>query len=700
MDVNGDVPKGSLIWCPDFGICNQFIIITDSYTNGKTNQLDSRAMGFQTATLTTDDLIESINKLAASKFSGPFLTLEGAITWAINQGYFITNQEYPRIVTNGCVLNLDSNFPASYPLVFDTWYDLTGNGNNGLLNNGVFYDELLRGSLLFNGTTQFVSFSTTTNIPVGNSNYTISTWFNPSSLGNKGLVGWGNYGTTNQVNALRLSSSGIVNYWQSNDLSASYSFTTNNWYNAVATFDGTTRSIWVNGSLISSDTPVGHNVPNSTNLTVGVTNTTEYFAGNMGEVQIFDRALSSTEINQNYNAFLPRYNGTYEDPCDIAPLCETTYCYTITGTTSIPGECFDCPGTFFSTTDTYIQFFDDCDGTQINAPLNMNVIAHYSDGSTQNIPITAGQTGSILIATSSVQCGTPITDCAEIRSPTFVYADVEPVTGRINECCPVPTPSMTRTPTQTPTMTRTPTQTPTLGGNCYTIQAVQFGPRECFDCGGTYSSETDYLIEFFNGCGGNQIVAPSDMNVIAHYSDDTTETTFITAGQTGSITIASEYTQCGTPPECTEIASPKFEYADVIPVIGSISQCCPAPTPSMTRTQTQTPTNTQTQTQTTTQTPTQTPTYTPTPTQTLTPAPSYHVWNLYRNQDLVFPACTPYVNATQVLDYDAYSFLEPGIVIKGSNGLCYTVANDGFQSSPPLITLNQEFGTDCTECTE
>lgn len=324
MDVNGDVPKGSLIWCPDFGICNQFIIVTDSYTNGKTNQSNSRAMGFKTPTLTTDDLIEAINKLASSKFSGPFLTLEDAINWAIYEGYFITNQEYPSIVTSGCILNLDSNFTVSYPLVFNSWYDLTGNGNTGLLNNGVFYDDLLRGSFLFNGTNQYVSFSATTNIPVGNSNYTISTWFKPSSLGDKGLVGWGNYNTSNEVNALRLSSSGIVNYWWDNNLSVNYSFTLNNWYNAVSTFDGTTRSIWINGTLIGSDTPSGHNVPYSTNLTIGVTNTIEFFEGNIGEVQIFNRALSSTEITKNYNALLPRYNGTYTDPCNPAPQCTPT----------------------------------------------------------------------------------------------------------------------------------------------------------------------------------------------------------------------------------------------------------------------------------------------------------------------------------------------------------------------------------------
>ena len=343
MDVNNTVNLGSPFWCPDYGICNQYLIVTDSYTNGKTNQLTARAMGFQTSGLTNSDLIAGINKLASSKSAGPFGTLSDAINWAIYEGYFITNQEYPSIVTSGCVLNLDSNFPPSYPLVFNTWYDLTGNGNTGLLINGITYDSALRGSLVLNGTNQYVSFSATTGIPLGNSNYTISTWFNPSTTsGDRGLVGWGNFGTPNQVNALKITSSGLVNYWWANDLQANYSFTTGNWYNAVATFDGTIRSLWINGSLISSDTPVGHNVPYSTNLEIGVTNGIEFFGGNMGEVQIFDRSLSSSEITQNYNALLPRYNGTYTDPCDIAPLCTPTPTPTISSSSFLLSNGLDC----------------------------------------------------------------------------------------------------------------------------------------------------------------------------------------------------------------------------------------------------------------------------------------------------------------------------------------------------------------------
>jgi hypothetical protein len=95
-------------------------------------------------------------------------------------------------------------------------------------------------------------------------------------------------------------------------------------------------------------------------------------------------------------------------------------------------------------------------------------------------------------------------------------------------------------------------------------------------------------------------------------------------------------------------------------------------------------------------TPVLTPDSTPVSTPDSTPSPSYHVWNLYRTEGAEFPACST-VNASQVIEYN--SNYEVGLVFKGSNGLCYTVANDGYQTSPPLITVDTEFGN-CNECIE
>jgi hypothetical protein len=610
MDVNGDVPQGSLLWCPDFGICNQYLIITDSYTNEKSNQLNARAMGFQTSGLTDADLIEGINKLARSKFEGPFGTLSDAINWAIYEGYFITNQEYPTIITSGCVLNLDSNFPPSYPLVFNTWYDLTGNGNTGLLNNGVTYNSALRGSLLFNGTDQFVSFSATTGIPVGNSNYTISTWFNPSTTsGDRGLVGWGNYGTNNEVNALKISSSEIVNYWWGNDLSATYSFTLGSWYNAVATFDGTTRSIWVNGSLIDSDTPTGHNVPNSTNLEVGVTNGNEFFGGNMGEVQIFNRALSSTEISDNYNALLPRYNGTYTDPCDIAPQCTRTPTMTPTPSVTPPPLVWN--------------LYYPCDSTTPASQV-LEWSPSYLGG--EIIKGSNGLCYTIAISGRSIASTITVDDefstCIDCEA---TYASPTPTQTETSTQTPTPTytPTQTETPTPTPTYTQTPSSTPApLVWNLY------------YPCDST--TPASQVLEWSPSYLGGEIIKAS--NGLCY--------TIAISGRSiaSTISVDDEYSTCI---DCEQ------------------SLISPTPTPTLT------------------QTPTTTTTLTPTP--SVTPEPL--VWNLY------YP-CGTTTPASQVLAYTS-SYLG-GEIIKGSNGLCYTIAITG-RSIASTISVDSEFST-CEDC--
>ncbi len=82
----------------------------------------------------------------------------------------------------------------------------------------------------------------------------------------------------------------------------------NTWYNVVARFDGTNRQIWLNNVLIGSDTPgSSHNVPNANNLTIGVTNVSEYFNGKISNVEIYNRAISDSEIAELYNDFIYRF---------------------------------------------------------------------------------------------------------------------------------------------------------------------------------------------------------------------------------------------------------------------------------------------------------------------------------------------------------------------------------------------------------
>jgi len=212
------------------------------------------------------------------------------------------------IPTSGLTLYVDAGRTSSYSGSGNQWNDLSVNNNTGTLQNTPTYSSLNGGILTFNGSNQYTTFSSPSNIPIGNSNYTISVWFNTASLGTNAFVGWGNFGVTNQVTALRLSATGFIHYWWGNDLSVNTALSINTWYNVVARFDGTNRQIWLNNVLIGGDTPgSSHNVPNANNLTIGTTNVNEYFNGKISNVEIYNRAISDSEIAELYNDFLYRF---------------------------------------------------------------------------------------------------------------------------------------------------------------------------------------------------------------------------------------------------------------------------------------------------------------------------------------------------------------------------------------------------------
>ena len=104
---------------------------------------------------------------------------------------------------------MDSGVSASYPGTGATWYDISGYGNDGTLH-GVTYSGGTAAAFTFNGTSSdYVDFASVNSIPIGNQPYTVSVWFNSDEIpSSRGFIGWGNFGTTNQVNAWRLLNSG------------------------------------------------------------------------------------------------------------------------------------------------------------------------------------------------------------------------------------------------------------------------------------------------------------------------------------------------------------------------------------------------------------------------------------------------------------------------------------------------------------
>lgn len=165
-------------------------------------------------------------------------------------------------------------------------------------------------ALNFDGVNDFVSLPGTAPVPTGNSPYTIEAWIKPSTSSNLGIIGWGNYGVNNQVNAFRLGIGGVlVNYWFGNDLTVSAPTLTNgSWHHVAATYDGNTRAIYVDGILAGSDYPTGLAVPNNNNLKIGVTcpvscsGGPEFFNGGMDELRVWNVGRNQCQIQQYMSA--------------------------------------------------------------------------------------------------------------------------------------------------------------------------------------------------------------------------------------------------------------------------------------------------------------------------------------------------------------------------------------------------------------
>ena len=192
--------------------------------------------------------------------------------------------------------------------------DSSGNNNHGTLGDGSTsstYPTLTSGySGIANQAYDFdggdnIRFSTfPSQIPTGSSAFTTSVWINPDvHNGADAIIGWGNL-TNNQSNVIRLNGTGgLYHYFFNNDLSITTGSLVGKWTHVVLTFDGTTRTFYINGVVPSSgsNTPTGVNVQGQ-NLRIGSRpDNGEYFNGQIADVRIYDTALTANQVSDIFN---------------------------------------------------------------------------------------------------------------------------------------------------------------------------------------------------------------------------------------------------------------------------------------------------------------------------------------------------------------------------------------------------------------
>jgi hypothetical protein len=256
------------------------------------------------------------------------------------------NFDYPGIVTNGLICNLDAAFCTSYPTTGTTWYDTSGNGNNGSLYSFQFTSNGVSGSYLTNlnnesnffyfnlantdslnaalsvttggWTIEEVIWTNSTNYPEADAGSVFSNpAYGPGATG----FDWNHgYGITSfQFGQSSNSATGYEDTVVVSSIPSQYAqFNTWRVRTMIWNRSSNTVSLYINGVYIgggSTPNTAGQSVYDGNGGDIGTLYGWKFY-GRRGSFRIYNRVLSSSEILQNYNAIT--YLGSVYNPANSA----------------------------------------------------------------------------------------------------------------------------------------------------------------------------------------------------------------------------------------------------------------------------------------------------------------------------------------------------------------------------------------------
>lgn len=239
----------------------------------------------------------------------------------------------PKIVTDGLILALDAANIKSYPGSGTTWTDLSGKGNNGTLN-GPTFNSGNSGSIVFDGSNDTISLGTQINSDITETDITVSFWtYLDSTSGDTAFVamssvatgvpliiwhdvsvfsrdntGTGDVGggTSNAIVVMVSDTNGSKRFSTSNN-----ALSANTWHNVSVVLDVTNNAFYTyidgveEAKYVSTNTSLGLKSSNNNFIIGGAA--LAYLDGRISNFNVYTKALTATEVKQNYNAIKGRY---------------------------------------------------------------------------------------------------------------------------------------------------------------------------------------------------------------------------------------------------------------------------------------------------------------------------------------------------------------------------------------------------------
>ena len=220
-----------------------------------------------------------------------------------------TIEELNPVVTTGLQVYLDAGNASSYSGSGTAWNDLSGNSRNGTLTNGPTYSATNGGSIVFDGSNDFVQCTGSLTVTAA----TFVTWIRRN--GNQGQFDGILFSRGTNVTGMDFQVSNQIGYtW--NDAGNTYGWQSGlivpdaTWCMIAVSVTSTAATAYLcqTSGITTSTNTVSHTSSLIDDIKIARDEfSTRYFTGNIAIAQLYNIALSAEQIAQNFAADRGRF---------------------------------------------------------------------------------------------------------------------------------------------------------------------------------------------------------------------------------------------------------------------------------------------------------------------------------------------------------------------------------------------------------
>ena len=230
----------------------------------------------------------------------------------MGSSFGIISQTGNNIQTEGLIFYVDPAYKKSYPGTGTNAFNLASGSltPTGSLKSGTGFVGLPTSSFTFDGTDDYIDYENSNNINIAG-DLTLLAWiFVDAHKNYNGIISKINSSTRNYEILVR--SNGTISFYTSNSefTTSTQTITTNTWTHiSVSVESGVTNGVkfYFNG-VLDSTTGTQTVVANTASLNIGRRTTGDFtFDGKISNNQIYNRALSASDVLQNYQAQKGRF---------------------------------------------------------------------------------------------------------------------------------------------------------------------------------------------------------------------------------------------------------------------------------------------------------------------------------------------------------------------------------------------------------